>query len=106
MNELIIKELFSLLKQRKNTSEKKSYTSLLIKNPELLAKKIGEESSELIIDFIKKNKQGAIKESVDLIYHILVVWISLGINPDEIWNELSSRKSKSGIEEKKNRGVK
>ena len=106
MNELIIKELFSLLKQRKNTSEKKSYTSLLIKNPELLAKKIGEESSELIIDFIKKNKQGAIKESVDLIYHILVVWISLGINPDEIWNELSSRKSKSGIEEKKNSGVK
>ena len=106
MNELIIKELFSLLKQRKNTSEKKSYTSLLIKNPELLAKKIGEESSELIIDFIKKNKQGAIKESVDLIYHILVVWISLGINPDEIWNELFSRKLKSGIEEKKNRGVK
>ena len=106
MNEQIIKELFSNLKKRKNASEKQSYTSLLIKNPELLAKKIGEESSELIIDFIKNNKQGAIKESADLIYHILVVWISLGINPDEIWNELSSRKLKSGIEEKKNRGVK
>ena len=106
MNELLIKELFNVLKQRKKTSEKKSYTSLLIKNPEFLAKKIGEESSELIIDFIKKNRQGAIKESVDLIYHVLVVWVSLGINPDEIWNELSSRKLKSGIEEKKNRGVK
>ena len=106
MNEQIIKDLFSTLKQRKNTNEKHSYTSLLIKNPEFLAKKIGEESSELIIDFIKNNKQGAIKESADLIYHILVVWISLGINPDEIWNELSTRMLKSGIEEKNDRGTK
>ena len=106
MNEQTIKELYSVLKQRKKSSEGQSYTSHLIKNPELLAKKIGEESSELIIDFIKKNKQGTIKESADLIYHVLVVWVSLGINPREIWNELSSRKFKSGIEEKKNRGVK
>ena len=106
MNEQIIKEIFNVLTQRKNSSEKQSYTSYLIKNPELLAKKIGEESSELIIDFIKKNKEGAIKESADLIYHVLVIWVSLGIIPDEVWNELSSRKLKSGIEEKKNRGVK
>ena len=78
----------------------------MIKNPELLAKKIGEESSELIIDFIKNNKEGAIKESADLIYHVLVIWVCLGINPEEIWKELSSRKLISGIEEKKNRGEK
>ena len=106
MNEQIIKELFNVLEKRINANEKESYTSLLIKNPELLAKKIGEEASELIIDFIKNNKQGAIKESADLIYHVLVIWISLGIDPDEIWNELSSRKLKSGIEEKNNRGIK
>ena len=106
MNEQIIKEVFNILTQRKKSSEKKSYTSHLINNPELLAKKIGEESSELIIDFIKKNKEGAIKESADLIYHVLVIWVSLGINPEEIWKELSSRKLISGIEEKKNRGVK
>jgi len=106
MNEQIIKDLFTILTQRKNTNEKQSYTSFLIKNPELLAKKIGEESSELIIDFIKNNKEGVIKESADLIYHILVVWISLGVNPDEIWNELSTRKLKSGIEEKNDRGTK
>ena len=104
MNEQIIKELFNILTQRKEFNEKQSYTSYLIKNPELLAKKIGEESSELIIDFLKKNKQGVIKESADLIYHILVIWVYLGINPQDIWNELSSRKLKSGIEEKKDRG--
>ena len=106
MNEQIMKELFTLLSKRKKTSEKKSYTYHLIRNPELLAKKIGEESSELIIDFVKKNKQGVIRESADLIYHILVIWISLGINPEEIWSELSSRKLKSGFEEKNNRGLK
>ena len=106
MNEQIIEEVFNVITQRKNSSEKQSYTSFLIKNPELLAKKIGEESSELIIDFIKNNKEGTIKESADLIYHILVIWVSLGIDPEEIWKELSSRKLISGIEEKKNRGVK
>ena len=106
MNEQIIKELFIVLTQRKKTSDKNSYTSHLLKNPDLLAKKIGEEASELIIDFVKKNKEGAIKESADLIYHVLVIWVSLGINPEEIWKELSSRKLTSGIEEKKNRGIK
>ena len=104
MNEQIIKELFNILTQRKKISEKQSYTSHLIKNPELLAKKIGEEASELIIDFLKKNKQGVVKESADLIYHILVIWVFLDINPQDIWNELSSRKLKSGIQEKKDRG--
>ena len=106
MNDQIIKELFNILTQRKKISEKQSYTSHLIKNPELLAKKIGEEASELIIDFLKKNKQGVVKESADLIYHILVIWVFLDINPQDIWNELSSRKLKSGIEEKRNRGKK
>ena len=104
INEQIISELFSRLTERKNTSVKKSYTSQLLSNPELLAKKIGEESSELIIDFIKKNKDGVIRESSDLLYHLLVIWISIGIKPEEIWNELSSRKLISGLQEKLNRG--
>ena len=106
INEQIISELFTTLTERKNSSVQKSYTSYLNKNPELLAKKIVEESSELIIDFIKKNKEGVIKESSDLLYHLLVIWTSIGIEPEEIWNELSSRKSISGLQEKKNRGKK
>lgn len=105
MKEQIIKELFHSLKEKSKISEKVSYTSFLLKNRETLAKKIGEESSELIIDFVKKNKEGVVKESADLIYHLLVTWIAIGINPDSIWKELANRKSKSGFEEKKNRGL-
>ena len=104
MNDQIIKDLFITLSKRKKIDAKLSYTSHLIKNPKLLAKKIGEESAELIIDYIKKNKNGVIKESSDLIYHMFVVWISMGIEPEEVWSELLSRSSKSGFEEKKNRG--
>ena len=106
VNEKIISELFTTLTQRKNSSVQKSYTSYLSKNPEILAKKIGEESSELIIEFIKRNKEGVIKETSDLLYHLLVIWVSIGIDPEEIWNELSSRRLISGLQEKINRGKK
>tara|TARA_B100001057_G_scaffold346198_1_gene347408 strand:- start:471 stop:791 length:321 start_codon:yes stop_codon:yes gene_type:complete len=106
MNDQFIKEIFDILKKRKNTSNNKSYTAYLIENPELLGKKIGEESSELIIDFIKKNKDGVVNESADLIYHLLVLWISTGIDPKDVWKELSKRKSKSGFEEKNSRSEK
>ena len=106
MNDQFIKELFSLLKERSKTIDNKSYTSQLVKNPDLLAKKLGEESSELIIDFIKQNKKGIISESADLLYHLLVIWLSSGVNPQDVWDELSNRQFQSGIEEKKNRGKK
>ena len=103
MGDQFIKEIFNHLKKRKKISEKKSYTAHLINNPKLLGKKIGEESSELIIDFIKNNKKGIVNESADLIYHLLVLWISVGVDPQDVWDELINRKSKSGFQEKKSR---
>ena len=93
MKDQFIIEMFDNLKKEKY-KQKKSYTAYLIKNPELLGKKIGEEATELIIDFIKKNKDGLIKESADLIYHLLVIWVSAGIDPKEVWEELSNRQLK------------
>tara|TARA_B100001059_G_scaffold27699_1_gene22437 strand:- start:760 stop:1086 length:327 start_codon:yes stop_codon:yes gene_type:complete len=103
MGDQFIKEIINHLKKSKKISEKKSYTAHLINNPKLLGKKIGEESSELIIDFIKNNKKGIVNESADLIYHLLVLWISVGVDPQDVWDELINRKSKSGFEEKKSR---
>ena len=106
MEDQFIKEMFNYLKKRKKLSKEKSYTAYLINNPELLGKKIGEESSELIIDFIKKNKKGIVNESADLIYHLLVLWVSVGVNPEDIRDELINRKLKSGFEEKNSRSLK
>ena len=103
MNNTFLEELFNNLNSKVNDSSSVSYTAYLINEPELLAKKIGEETTELIIDFIKKNKKGIVHESADLIYHLLVLWISADVNPQDIWNELSNRKNKSGFDEKRSR---
>ena len=103
MADHIIKTLFKTLNQRKNFDTDISYTAQLLNNPDFLAKKIGEESTELIIDLVNNNKTGTINESADLLYHLLVSWVSLGIDPEEIWDELSKRTLKSGIEEKQSR---
>ena len=105
MTEKFVEELFNSLGNKINISTNLSYTSKLINEPELLAKKIGEESTELIIDFLKKNKTGIVKESADLFYHLLVLWVSSDVQPKDVWEELSKRKSKSGFEEKNSSGL-
>ena len=103
MEDHITNTLFKILKERKNFDTDKSYTAQLLNNPNLLAKKIGEESTELIIDLVNNNKTGVINESADLLYHLIVSWVSSGVDPEEVWDELSKRTLKSGIEEKKSR---
>jgi len=104
MNDKFIEELFNRLGNKVNIDPNVSYTAKLINEPELLAKKIGEETTELIIDFIKKNKKEIIHESADVIYHLLVLWVAANIHPKDVWAELSKRQIKSGFEEKSSRG--
>ena len=76
MSDKFIEDLFNRLGNKVNIDPKVSYTAKLINEPELLAKKIGEETTELIIDFIKNNKKGIIHESADIIYHLLALWVN------------------------------
>ena len=80
-----------------------SYTSILLAEKNLLAKKIGEESIEVILEYLNSNKNNTIKESADLLYHLCVMWISVNVKPGDIWNELQKRKGISGLDEKKSR---
>ena len=104
MNNTFLEELYIRLNSKVSDNSSVSYTAKLLEEPELLAKKIGEETTELIIDFIKKNKKGIIHESADVIYHLLVLWVAANIHPKDVWAELSKRQIKSGFEEKSSRG--
>ena len=91
----IIDTLFSLVEERKKTKKKGSYTSFLFnKGMNKIAQKVSEETAETIIEAIQGNKKLAVQESCDLIYHLIVMWSKLGINPSEIWNELDKRMKK------------
>ena len=93
----IIDTLFSIIEERKKTKKKGSYTSFLFnKGMNKIAQKVLEETKETIIEAIRGKKKLAVQESCDLLYHLIVMWSKLGINPNEIWNELDKRMKKKG----------
>ena len=98
-----LEKLFDDLLKKKKFDKENSYTSTLLTNKNLLAKKIGEESIEVILEYLDNNKNKIIEESADLLYHLCVMWISADIKPSDVWNELHKRKGMSGLEEKKRR---
>ena len=97
----IIDTLFSLVEERKKTKKKGSYTSFLFnKGMNKIAQKVSEETAETIIEAIQGNKKLAVQESCDLIYHLIVMWAKLGVNPKEIWSELDKRMKKTKTKKK------
>ena len=96
----IIDTLFSIINERKKTKKKGSYTAFLFnKGINKIAQKVSEETAETVIEAIRGKKKLAVQESCDLLYHLIVMWSKLGINPNEIWNELDKRMKKKGKKE-------
>ena len=85
-------DLFSLIEDRKKSKSKNSYTlSLFKKGEKKIAQKFGEESAELIIDYLKGSKKRTIEEATDLIYHLFVLLSSKKISYQDIQKELVKR---------------
>ena len=87
-----VQGLYELLVDRKETRPEGSYTSYLFeKGLDKILKKVGEESTEVIIAGHARDKRETIYELADLAYHALVLMVELGITPDEVKAELASR---------------
>jgi len=65
-----------------------------------MAKKLAEEAIEVVIDAMNGDRSAVIKESSDLIYNLVVLWISSGIRPEDVWKEMDRRERLLGIAEK------
>ena len=88
-----IEELFNLIEKRAKSKNKSSYTKKLLKlGPKKIAQKFGEESSELIIDYLTGTKKRTIEEATDVIYHLLVLLMSKKIDLNDINKEITKRK--------------
>lgn len=84
--------LYELLTDRKANPKEGSYTTYLFeKGLEKILKKIGEESSEVLIAAMKNSKEETVYEIADLAYHVMVLMAQLGLTPDDIRAELASR---------------
>jgi len=65
-----------------------------------MAKKLAEEAIEVVIDAIDGNSRAVIKESADLVYNLVVLWVAAGIEPAQVWAEMERRERLLGIAEK------
>ncbi len=84
--------LMDMLRGRKETPKEGSYTSYLFdKGLDKILKKVGEESTEVIIAGKAEDKAETIYEIADLAYHVMVLMLELGISLDDVKKELASR---------------
>ncbi|MBQ8358445.1 MAG: bifunctional phosphoribosyl-AMP cyclohydrolase/phosphoribosyl-ATP diphosphatase HisIE [Oscillospiraceae bacterium] len=84
--------LMALLEGRKKEKKEGSYTTYLFeKGLDKILKKVGEESTEVIIAAHANDKKETIYEIADLAYHVMVLMIEAGISLEDIHKELASR---------------
>ncbi len=84
--------LYSLIEGRKTEKKEGSYTTYLFeKGIDKILKKVGEESTEVIIAGKADDKKETIYEIADLAYHVLVLMVQMGISVEDVLAELASR---------------
>ena len=92
LSEFSLDGLYSLLTDRKSRMPEGSYTTYLFqKGLDKILKKVGEESTEVIIAGKAEDKRETVYEIADLAYHVMVLMVEMGISVDEIRKELASR---------------
>ena len=90
--EFSLEALMKVIEGRKLEKKEGSYTTYLFeKGIDKILKKVGEECTEVIIAGKANDKAETIYEISDLVYHVMVLMIEMGISLDDIRNELASR---------------
>ncbi len=91
-NEFSLDALYELLEGRKKDLPEGSYTTYLFqKGVDKILKKVGEESTEVIIAGKANDKAETVYEIADLAYHIMVLMVEMGISLEDVRRELGSR---------------
>src|SRR5579884_140335 len=100
-----LERLWQVIVQRRGADPEGSYTAqLLARGRAKVAQKFGEEAVEAVIEGAHGDPLALTRESVDVLYHLLVLWAAAGVTPEEVAAELTRREGISGITEKRSRG--
>ena len=79
----------------------KSRTARLLRaGPAKMSKKLAEEAIEVVIDAMHGQPEAVVRESADLLYNLVVLWVHAGVRPEDVWTEMSRREAMFGIAEK------
>ncbi|ODT49411.1 phosphoribosyl-ATP diphosphatase [Devosia sp. 63-57] len=98
---MTLEELEARIALRAAASPEESYTAKLIaRGINKAAQKVGEEATEAVIAAVTGDRAELVKESADLLYHLLVVLKAADIPFGEVMAELDTRTAQSGLAEK------
>jgi phosphoribosyl-ATP pyrophosphohydrolase len=102
----VLDRLWSVVMDRRAADPAVSHSArLLSRGTAKVAQKFGEEAVECLIEAVAGNKPSLIAESADVLYHMLVLWVAVGVEPADVWAELERREGVSGVAEKAGRPV-
>jgi len=65
-----------------------------------MAKKLAEEAVEVVIDAMHGHSDAVVRESADLLYNLVVLWVASSVHPKDVWAEMERRERLLGIAEK------
>ena len=104
MTKFTLADLDAIIASRVSADAGASYTkSLLDAGVPRAAKKFGEEAVEAVIAAMEKDQTALMKESADVLYHLLVLMRAGGVRLEEVEAELQRRTAQSGHAEKASR---
>jgi phosphoribosyl-ATP pyrophosphohydrolase len=96
-----ISRLYDAVLAARQSDPTKSRTARLLRAGRAkMAKKMAEEAVEVVIDAMHGQPEAVVRESADLIYNLVVLWVAAGVHPDEVWDEMTRRERMFGIAEK------
>ncbi len=100
----ILHRLSETLATRRHADPETSYTAqLFAKGPDSILKKIGEETAELIMAGKEGKRLNIVRESADVVYHLLVLLAFYDMSIEDVSQEMRRREGISGVDEKKSR---
>ena len=96
-----VARLYNAVIEARSADPAKSRTARLLRAGRAkMAKKLGEEAVEVVIDAMHGQTEAVARESADLIYNLVVLWVHAGVRPEDVWDEMRRRERLFGIAEK------
>src|SRR5947208_2802700 len=96
-----VERLYDGVIAAKHGDPTRSRTARLLRSSRAkIAKKLAEEAVEVVIDAMHGGRDAVVRESADLLYHLVVLWVAAGVPPKDVWKEMDRRERLFGIAEK------
>jgi phosphoribosyl-ATP pyrophosphohydrolase len=96
----VLSRLAAKIAVRRGGDPEVSYTARLVAEPQLAARKVGEEANEVVVAALTETPADLAREAADLVYHLMALLAARGIGLGEVLAELAAREGTSGLAEK------